>query len=430
VSRAGDEVQPGILELRQERLRERRRNEHVAVTPQEQRRRAHEPEVGPKLLVGDQLPCRREQPQRSAPQRIPREQRHERGPHHDDRLRERQREREQRRAQADPGGRDQHQTVDPCGCAGGDACRDETTEGVAHEMRALEAELVKRTQNRSRRCCKGVVAGKIDGMDGHVRGEQRKDPAPPASRAGEAVKENDSFVGGTRLHWRECGSGDPIVLVHGFGVAGRYLLPTARRLAETHHALVPDLPGFGRSAKPPRRLGIRGLTDALAAWLDGLELRRVPLVANSFGCQLVVELALRRPDLVGQLVLIGPTIDRGGRSFARQLARLVADTALEPPPLWPIIAVDYAVFIARGGLRLIPEMLDDRLEEKLPHVDADTIVVRGARDVIVSLRWAEDVAAALPHAALAVIPHSSHAANYSAPDEVADLVRRFLARSY
>ena len=43
--------------------------------------------------------------------------------------------------------------------------------------------------------------------------------------------------------------------VHGFGLSGRYLLPTAERLADDFHTLVPDLPGFGRSGRsrrPPR----------------------------------------------------------------------------------------------------------------------------------------------------------------------------------
>ena len=44
-----------------------------------------------------------------------------------------------------------------------------------------------------------------------------------------------------------------MVLVHGVGVSGRYLLPTAERLARRYPTYVPDLPGFGRSDKPARR---------------------------------------------------------------------------------------------------------------------------------------------------------------------------------
>ena len=45
----------------------------------------------------------------------------------------------------------------------------------------------------------------------------------------------------------------PVMMhLHGFGLSGRYLLPTAERLAGEFHTLVPDLPGFGRSGNAPR----------------------------------------------------------------------------------------------------------------------------------------------------------------------------------
>ncbi|MGH2618077.1 MAG: alpha/beta fold hydrolase, partial [Thermomicrobiales bacterium] len=62
----------------------------------------------------------------------------------------------------------------------------------------------------------------------------------------------------------------PIVHVHGFGISGRYLEPTAARLAAHYPTYVPDLPGHGRSEHPRRPLDIAGLADALADYLDVL----------------------------------------------------------------------------------------------------------------------------------------------------------------
>src|SRR5947199_2667493 len=59
----------------------------------------------------------------------------------------------------------------------------------------------------------------------------------------------------------------PVVLVSGLGVSGRYLLPTAQRVAPNHPVYVPDLPGVGRSVLPPRALPVPELADSLAAWL-------------------------------------------------------------------------------------------------------------------------------------------------------------------
>src|SRR5215212_2678036 len=75
----------------------------------------------------------------------------------------------------------------------------------------------------------------------------------------------------------------PIVHVHGFAVSGSYLLPTARALARRATTLVPDLPGYGRSAAWGHALGIPSLAWALVEVLDVLGLARVVLVGNSMG---------------------------------------------------------------------------------------------------------------------------------------------------
>src|SRR5262245_3904860 len=149
-------------------------------------------------------------------------------------------------------------------------------------------------------------------------------------------------VGGLGVHTWVAGHGEPVVLVHGFGVSGRYMLPLAEELAPRFAVLTPELPGFGRSERPRAPLGIGGLADALGGCLDALELERPALVANSLGCQIVTELAVRRPDRVGPLMLIGPTIDPEQRLARRQLLRGLSETAREPLSLVALTARDGA----------------------------------------------------------------------------------------
>ena len=218
------------------------------------------------------------------------------------------------------------------------------------------------------------------------------------------------------------------MLVHGFGVSGRYLVPTAARLAIHHRVLVPDLPGYGRSDRPAKPLGVDELASFLAEWLAAVDVGRPDLLADSFGCQTVVHLAALHPDRVGRLVLVGPTIDRHARSFGRQTLRLMHDMLRSPPGLVAIAAYDYGLFTLRGqALAVARSMLTDRLEEWLPRVTAPTVVVRGARDAIVSQEWAEEVAALLPQGRLHVIPGSSHAVNYAAPDALTGAAVAFLS---
>ena len=71
--------------------------------------------------------------------------------------------------------------------------------------------------------------------------------------------------------------------------------------------------------------------------------------------------------------------------------------------------------------------MEDRIEEKLPHVRVPALVVRGSKDPIVPQRWAEEVARLLPMGRLVVVPGAPHTLVYDAPLELARVVRPFLS---
>ncbi len=216
------------------------------------------------------------------------------------------------------------------------------------------------------------------------------------------------------------------MLVHGLGVSGRYLLPTAERLAPYHPVYVPDLPGFGRSAHPPRALDIPELTDALDAWMDTFHLADACLVGNSLGCQFIVDLALRYPRLIRWAVLIGPTMDPRGRTLLTELARGALDMVGEPFSYWPLLLFEY---LTAGPVRTITTLryaLKDPVAEKLGRVRVPTLVIRGSRDPIAPQRWVEEMVRRLPDGRLLTIPGATHVANYTAPDRLAMAVRTFL----
>jgi pimeloyl-ACP methyl ester carboxylesterase len=236
-------------------------------------------------------------------------------------------------------------------------------------------------------------------------------------------------AGGLGIHAWTAGEGDPVVLVHGFGVSGRYMLPLAQSLARWFSVLVPELPGNGRSQKPPTPLGIGGLADALRACLDALELERPAFVANSMGCQVVTELAVRRPDRVGPLVLIGPTIDPDQRRARHQVLGGVRELGREPLSLLTHPAQD-GVMGLRALLATARSALADRIEDRLPLVEQPTLVLRGSADSFVSAAWAERVAQLMPQARLVVVPGEPHAVHYTRPDLVAELVRELLLEEH
>jgi pimeloyl-ACP methyl ester carboxylesterase len=229
-------------------------------------------------------------------------------------------------------------------------------------------------------------------------------------------------VGGVRMHALGCGRGRPVVLVHGFGVGGDYMLPLARELAPHARVLVPDLPGQGKSEHNGSH-GIGALADKLGRWLSARRLRRPVFVANSLGCQVVTYLATQRPDRVGPLVLIGPTVDPARRRAPHQIAAALRDASREPYTLLGIAARDNAGAGLPYLLAMARSALADRIEDRLPNIEQEAVVVFGETDGFVSREWAEQAAALLPRGRLVVVPGEPHAVHYTRPDLVADIVR-------
>jgi pimeloyl-ACP methyl ester carboxylesterase len=254
--------------------------------------------------------------------------------------------------------------------------------------------------------------------------------AVAASRPYAGFVSEWTSVGGVRLHARVggAGAGPRIVLVHGLAVSHRYLMPTAALLGRRHPVAALDLPGFGLSEDPGAVLRTPELADALAGWLDTTGRGPVVLLGNSYGCQVIVDLATRRPDLVRVLVLTGPTTDPSAPSAPRQVLRWLLDVPREPPAQLPILLRDARDAGFRRILGTLREATRDRIEAKLPSVRVPTLVVRGGIEPIVPTRWAAEAARLLPAGELAVLPGIPHNSPYAGAATLTGVVERFLER--
>jgi 2-hydroxy-6-oxonona-2,4-dienedioate hydrolase len=222
----------------------------------------------------------------------------------------------------------------------------------------------------------------------------------------------------------------PVVLVHGLVVSSSYHVPLGERLAargrEVH---APDLPGFGRSSRPEQHLDTRELGHVLAGWLDALDLRGVTLVANSYGCQIVAETLLSRPELAERVVLLGPTMERPARQVREQLRRWRAEQKTQSRQLQRLLARDYLTAGIPRAIATFRHALADVIEDKLPYLDQPTLVCRGSRDPIISQAWADEVTQLLPDGRGAVLPGATHAINHEMPLQTARVIEGFLQRT-
>lgn len=120
------------------------------------------------------------------------------------------------------------------------------------------------------------------------------------------------------------------------------------------------------------------------------------MLGGSFGCQWAVELAARFPGRIGALVLVGPTVDPHARSAVRLAGQWLRNSVRESPRMTPLNVADYRDAGLRRVLAGFGASMRDRIEDKLPHVDAPVLVVRGGQDRMVSQAWAEEVTRLLP----------------------------------
>jgi 2-hydroxy-6-oxonona-2,4-dienedioate hydrolase len=215
------------------------------------------------------------------------------------------------------------------------------------------------------------------------------------------------------------------VFVHGLGMATNYLEPTMRALGDAMPVSAIDLPGFGRSRPVRGHLSLAALADALVDWIRARGIVAPILVGQSHGCQVVVEAAMRAPDVASAIVLNAPTMLAGHRSIGAQLWRVVLDTPREPLALVPHVARDY---LRAGPVRILATLNDalrDRIEDKLPDVRVPVTIANGAQDPVSPPAWGERLARLTGSrvggsgARLVVVPGAAHAVPFSHPRALA-----------
>lgn len=235
------------------------------------------------------------------------------------------------------------------------------------------------------------------------------------------------------------GGGVDVVLVHGIGVSGRYFAPLVdalTRMEQVARVVVPDLPGFGGSPRPPAPLTIAEHAGVIGALVTELGLGRPVLVGHSMGSQVVTEAALAAAaatEPVGGVVLVGPVADPRAPTAAGQGLRLLRDLAHERPRWTALQVREYLRCGPRWYLATLPHMLEYPTADRLAAVTAPVLLVRGVRDSVAPAAWLDDLVAACAHrgpgARTLVVPRGGHLAQVNGPRALADAVMRLAERS-
>jgi 2-succinyl-6-hydroxy-2,4-cyclohexadiene-1-carboxylate synthase len=257
-------------------------------------------------------------------------------------------------------------------------------------------------------------------------------------------------LGTDQLRIESSGTGDPVVLLHGFTQNARAWGRFKELLSGNHMVEAVDLPGHGGSARVHADLWA---TAALVSECCG----PADFIGYSLGGRLLLHLALARPDVVRRAVFIGATAgieDKEGR-----VARVASDELIASElddvqrdggslygflstwlsgPLFDGLTDQSSCMSARmentaaglaSSLRLCGTGSQEPLWERVGELEMPVLVLAGDRDErfkVLGRRLAEAIGA---NAGFAVVPESNHACQLERPAETHRIIGDFFSRT-
>ena len=249
-------------------------------------------------------------------------------------------------------------------------------------------------------------------------------------------------------------AGRPLVFGHGFGCSQEMWRFVAPALTEKFRVILFDHVGSGGSDLSQYDHGkydsLHGYADDILEIINVLELRDVIYVGHSVGAMMGVLASVRHPELFGGLVLLSPSpcyvndgdyrggfdqteldalvdaVDTNYLGWAAAMAPVIMGNPARPElgeelttsfcSTDPVIARHFAeVFF----------LSDNRLD--LPLVTTPALIIQSENDPISPVHVGEFVHEQIPGSTLLVLPVSGHCLNLSAPIEVTEAIRAFLA---
>jgi 4,5:9,10-diseco-3-hydroxy-5,9,17-trioxoandrosta-1(10),2-diene-4-oate hydrolase len=209
------------------------------------------------------------------------------------------------------------------------------------------------------------------------------------------LNERTVTVAGKPIFFAESGSGPAVVMLHGGGPGASGVSNYSRNidaLAKHFRVIVPDMPGYGRSAKGVDQDDPFGyLADMIRGLIDELGIDTAHLIGNSYGGAAALRLALDTPHRVGKLVLMGP----GGIGTTRGLPTAGLKSLLSyyggDGPSRDKLATFIRSYLVYDGASVPDDLIDLRYRASIdPEVIADPPLRRPSGPMAPRTLWRMD----------------------------------------
>jgi pimeloyl-ACP methyl ester carboxylesterase len=165
-------------------------------------------------------------------------------------------------------------------------------------------------------------------------GQEQACPTPVAygqnAAAGHTAK-----VNGIAIYYETCGSGPPLLLIHGNGGSIFSMRCQIPFFSASYMVIAADSRSHGKTEDGSGRLTHEQMADDLAGLLDTMHVDSVDVIGQSDGGILPLLLALRHPAKVRALVASSPNLRPIRRRCTRGCWRISRKHATKPMPRWP-----------------------------------------------------------------------------------------------
>lgn len=269
-------------------------------------------------------------------------------------------------------------------------------------------------------------------------------------RLGEQYLEVD----GIRMCYQERGSGPTVVILPGLGTSIDFWQTNIPHLAERFHVVAVDPPGFGKSDKPAASYDLPWICGRIVAFLDAKGIDRAHFLGGSMGGHLAMLIALREPQRVDRMVLMGTsgTWKPPGPLLAVALRTLYSEAIVTDHirRRWPdiysrmflsrtpvtedlfryqmAVKADEALYAPEGRAmaRSLRSIFFHSIRAQARCIRSSVLLVWGERDEVHFPQAAMVLRERIPDCRLVVVPGAGHEVMIDRPDAFNELVARFL----
>lgn len=248
------------------------------------------------------------------------------------------------------------------------------------------------------------------------------------------------------VHYEVYGRGKPVILLHGWLGSWGLWQETMGFLGRYYRTYALDFWGFGESGKKRETYAVQDFVSLVNQFMDQLGIMHAPLVGHSMGGTVSLSVAIRYPERVSKVVVVGSPM------VGSSLAPLLKLLGLRP--------VAFMLFnmmsVFRVGMRLysplicrdprFPEMMDrdltrttlesflrsigslrrTDLRPMLDQIKVPAMGIYGDRDIIVHPKQWQPMQKGIVHAYIERLPLAGHFPMLEEPQQFAERLKAFL----